>query len=390
MTQPTATRAPHVLNLGFRVFFVGAGLFAIVTMTAWMLMLQGQWVPDATPLGIVYGHEMIYGYALAVIAGFLLTAVRNWTGQQTPYGWHLFALFLPWVIARVLWLMAGDWMTWAALFDGLFWLLTCVALIRAIVAVKQYRQPGVVIKLLLLAIGNGLCYAGMMLGHISWVRVGLYLGFYLVIGLVLMIGRRVMPFFINRGLGVEVRNAKWLDITSMIAFVVFFVADVFVHQPWLLSAAALVVAVTNGWRLLLWHQKGIWGKSLLWSLYLAFWGITLSMFLFAIQPWAGFSHSLATHGLALFGIGLTTISMMARVSLGHTGRNIHQPPKLVVGMFVLMMVSAVSRAWLPLLDWLSYTACLHIAQATWILAFLLFCVAYLPILMAPRVDGKFG
>lgn len=384
--------APTLLNLGFRVFFAGAGVFAIATMTAWMLMLQGQWIPKLSSLGITYwhGHEMIYGYTLAVIAGFLLTAVKNWTGQQTPYGWHLFALFLPWVMARLLWLMGGDWMTWAALFDGLFWLLTFVALVRAIMAAKQYKQLAVLSKLLILGIGNGLCYAGMAVGQITWVRVGLYLGFYLVIGLVLMIGRRVMPFFIKRGLNVEVRNAKWLDITSMLAFVVFFVADVFFHQPWLMSTAALVVAVTNGWHLLLWHHRGIWDKSLLWSLYLAFWGVAVSMLLFAIQPWADFSHSLATHGLALFGIGLTTISMMARVSLGHTGRNIHQPPKLVAWMVALMMIAAISRAWLPMTDWLPYTTCLHMAQAAWIMAFLLFCVAYLPILVARRVDGKFG
>ena len=150
------------------------------------------------------------------------------------------------------------------------------------------------------------------------------------------------------------------------------------------------MAVINIVRLIGWYHHGIWQKPLLWSLYIAFLGMCLSFLLYALQPWLGYPHSLAMHGLAIAGIGMMTVAMMTRVSLGHTGRSIHQPPKTVNLMYGLMVLVFVSRVLLPLVDMSHYLVWIMIAQGAWIACFVLFCISYLPMLARPRPDGLFG
>ncbi|MGM8870736.1 NnrS family protein [Psychrobacter sp. 2Y5] len=404
-TQPPSSPHP-ILNLSFRIFFSGAAVFAVVVMTLWVLVFTGHTDIDAQTLNPLYwhGHEMIYGYALAVVAGFLLTAVQTWTGVKMPYGYKLLAIFSCWLIARLSWLAFGlgfdfgggsSLLYLAAIFDMLFVGLMAIVVFRAVLQVKQYKQMGILAKLALLTLGNGLCYWGIFTSDMTITKIGVYLGFYLVIGLVLTIGRRVVPFFIERGLAhdgivIKVRNSKWQDILSLAFFLAFFIVDLFYSNKYLLTIAALGVALINIVRLAGWYHRGIWQKPLLWSLYLAFLGMCLSFLLYALQPWLGFSHSIAVHALSIAGVGMMTLAMMARVSLGHTGRNIHQPPKSVNAMLALMVLVFVSRIFLPIIATEHYLLWVMIAQGAWIGCFILFCISYLPMLSKPRPDGLFG
>lgn len=403
--------SPHpILNLGFRIFFVGAAIFAVLTMTMWAGVLLGK-MPYYAPIHPFYwhGHEMIFGYALAVIAGFLLTAVKTWTAQPMPYGYKLLIIFLPWVMARLFWMGAhaanGISLLVAALvFDVLFWGLTCFYIIAAIVRVRQKRQIGIVAKLILLAVAHLIFYVGVFTNQTNWQSVGLYLAFYLIIAVVLTIGRRVLPFFIEKGVAIGhdgkpnpsiqyvQKNSNWLDKLSLYALLVFLVGAVFYPNKWLILCSGFAVAIANAMRLINWHHIGIWQKPLLWSLYISFWGLVAGFALFALHPFLNIAPALAMHLIALSGIGLTTISMMARVSLGHTGRNIHKPPRLVWAMFGWMGVAIVFRVIVPLFDHnaANYMTYMAIAQAAWILAFALFCVAYVKILSRQRPDGLFG
>ena len=401
--------SPHpILNLSFRIFFSAAALFAVVTMLLWAFVFTGHTDIDAQVLNPLYwhGHEMIYGYALAVIAGFLLTAVKTWTGVMMPHGYSLLAIFACWLLARLGWLafglgvaIAGSnvWLLYAAaLFDMLFIGAMAFVICRAVLQVKQYKQMGILAKLALLTLGNGLCYWGIISADMAITRVGIYLGFYLIIGLVLTIGRRVVPFFIERGLSgngtdsVTLRNSKIQDIASLAFFFAFFMTDLFYPNKYLLTITALGVAVVNIIRLLGWYNHGIWQKPLLWSLYIAFLGMCLSFLLYALQPWLGYPHSIAMHGLAIAGVGMMTVAMMTRVSLGHTGRSIHQPPRTVNVMYGLMVLVFISRVLLPLVDMSHYLAWIMVAQSAWIACFVLFCISYLPMLTRPRPDGLFG
>lgn len=405
MPSHPPTSAHPILNLSFRLFFSAGALFAIITMTLWAFVFTGHTDIDAQTLNPLYwhGHEMIYGYALAIVAGFLLTAVKTWTGVMMPHGYPLLALFGYWALARLGWLVfglgmaQGTWLLYAsAVFDLLFMGTMALVIIRAVLQVKQYKQLGILSKLVLLTIGNGLCYWGVFSANMTLTKMGMYLGFYLVIGLVLTIGRRVVPFFIERGLSVsgaetiKVRNSKAQDIASLLFFFAFFMVDVFYQNPYLLTLTALGVATVNIVRLWGWYHRGIWQKPLLWSLFIAFLGMCLSFVLYALQPWLGYPHSIAVHGLSIAGIGLMTVAMMARVSLGHTGRSIHQPPKMVNAMFALMVLAFISRVLLPLVNMEHYLLWIMLAQGAWIACFVLFCISYLPMLSQPRPDGLFG
>jgi uncharacterized protein involved in response to NO len=401
--------SPHpILNLSFRIFFSAAALFAIVMMTLWAFVFIGHTDIDAQTLNPLYwhGHEMIYGYALAVVAGFLLTAVKTWTGVMMPHGYKLLGIFVCWLLARLGWLAfglgidfgfaQGTWLYMAAVFDMLFIGTMAFVIFRAVLQVKQYKQMGILAKLTLLTVGNGLCYWGVFSANMSITRIGVYLGFYLIIGLILTIGRRVVPFFIERGLSMDgketvtLRNSKVQDIASLLFFLAFFIVDLFYPNKYLLTITALGVAVVNIVRLIGWYHRGIWQKPLLWSLYIAFLGMCLSFVLYALQPWLGYNPSIAVHGLSIAGVGMVTVAMMARVSLGHTGRSIHTPPKTINVMFGLMVLVFVSRVLLPLADMSHYLLWIMIAQGAWIACFVLFCISYLPMLARPRPDGLFG
>lgn len=401
--------SPHpILNLSFRIFFSAAALFAVITMLLWSFVFTGHTDIDAQALNPLYwhGHEMVYGYALAVIAGFLLTAVKTWTGVMMPHGYKLLAIFGCWLLARLSWAGFGLGMTVAgssisllyiaAVFDLLFIASMAFVICRAVLQVKQYKQMGILAKLALLTVGNGICYWGIINADMSMTKIGIYLGFYLIIGLVLTIGRRVVPFFIERGLSlgttevIKLRNSKVQDIASLLFFLAFFISDLFYPNQYLLTITALGVAVVNIVRLVGWYHRGIWQKPLLWSLYVAFLGMCLSFLLYALQPWLGYTHSIAMHGLAIAGVGMMTVAMMTRVSFGHTGRSIHQPPKTVNIMYGLMVLAFVSRVLLPLADMSHYLLWIMIAQGAWIACFVLFCISYLPMLARPRPDGLFG
>lgn len=401
--------SPHPLfNLSLRIFFSAAAVFAIVMMTLWAFVFTGHTDIDAQTLNPLYwhGHEMIYGYALAVVAGFLLTAVKTWTGVMMPHGYQLLGIFVCWLLARLGWAAFGlgidfgfeqsAWLYIAAVFDMLFIGLMAFAIFRAVLKVKQYKQMGILAKLALLTLGNGLCYWGVFSANMNLTKIGMYLGFYLIIGLILTIGRRVVPFFIERGLSmggaetVTVRNSKGQDIASLLFFLAFFITDLFYPNKYVLTITALGVAVVNIVRLMGWYHRGIWQKPLLWSLFIAFLGMCLSFVLYALQPWLGYNHSIAVHGLAIAGVGMMTLAMMARVSLGHTGRSIHTPPKTVNIMFGLMVLVFISRVLLPIVDMDNYLLWIMIAQGAWIACFVLFCISYLPMLARPRPDGLFG
>ncbi|WP_435932632.1 NnrS family protein [Moraxella bovoculi] len=410
--QNTAKRptSPHpILNLGFRIFFVGAALFAVVAMLLWLAILQG-FAPFKGVINPFYwhGHEMVFGYALAVIAGFLLTAVKTWTNQPMPYGWKLFAIFLPWALARIMWVGAhavpsNAMLVVAFVLDMLFWGLTSFAVIRAVWAARQKRQIGVVAKLTLLYIAQLAFYVGVFTNHLSMQQVSVYAALYLVIGVVFTIGRRVLPFFIvkgisvnndgkSNGINVKQKNSALLDRANLVGLFGFIVFDLFVVMPKVAAIFALICLIVNALRLKNWYHAGIWQKPLLWSLVIAFAGMTMSMLIFVVYPFIDSSmnlHALGLHGLALFGVGLMTVAMMARVALGHTGRNIHQPPKTVGAIFVLMIVSALCRVLLPMFGG-DYMTWVLVSQVAWVLSFMLFCVSYVGILSKARTDGLFG
>jgi len=393
LEQPVQRSGAAILNLGFRPFFAGAAMFSLVSVLAWMglYVFNWQWQP-ALPGLTWHAHEMVYGYAMAVIAGFLLTAVRNWTGVQTLHGLPLLLLFLLWLAARLLLAGGTELLAWAALADGLFNLLLLIALAWPIVKVRQFKQIGMLSKVMLLMLANLLFYAGALNIYPRGVQAGLYSGVYLVMALIFVMSRRVLPFFIERGLGESVTliNRGWLDGASLLLFIGFWLADIIEPDSLLVAWLAGLLCVLHAIRLAGWHAAGIWARPLLWVLYLAYaavivgFALKMAVYVFAIPP------SLPLHAFTYGGIGLFTLGMMARVTLGHTGRNILEPPAGVSWMFALLVIGSVIRVALPLLDAARYSLWMGLSQLLWVLAFFLFMVIFLRMLYQPRADGQPG
>jgi uncharacterized protein involved in response to NO len=345
------------------------------------------------PAVIWHAHELIYGYSMAVIAGFLLTAVRNWTNIQTLYGWPLALLFLLWALARLtpfLDLEGGLYIL--AILDLAFVLFLLIAVVTPIVRTRQWRQLGITSKLILLGLGNACFYAGLFGWFDHGIRIGLYGGFYLIIALIITMGRRLIPFFTERGVGYEVKltNRRWLDITSLVLFLVFLVADVFFGARQFAAISAIVLFALHCLRLYGWYTPGIWCYPLLWSLHAGYAFIVSGFALYAAAVWFGLSPFPAVHAFAVGGIGIITVSMMARVSLGHTGRNIHQPPRIVPLVLLALILAGLLRVFPPLLNIADYRLWIALSQILWILAFAGFLLVYFPVLIKPRIDGQAG
>lgn len=383
-----------LFNLGFRVFFLGAGIFSIVSISLWLAIFLFQ-----LPLSIHsisstqwHAHEMVYGYSLAVIAGFLLTAVKNWTGVQTVYGKPLILLFSLWAAARLLFLPGTSYLFIAGIFDVLFSLSLVLSVSYPIIKVKQWKQLGILSKVILLITCNVLFYLGALNVLDNGIFWGIYGGLYLVIGLILTMGRRILPFFIERGVGYEVKlfNSNWLDRLSLLLFLAFFVSELFLKNQPLSSYLALGLFMVNAIRLVGWHTSGVWQKGLLWSLYLSFWFICLGFLLFAGIHFVGVSEFLAIHAFAFGGIGVVTMGMMSRVALGHTGRDIGNPPKAVSYALGILVLGAVIRVIVPLFDAVNYAIWVGLSQTLWIISFLIFTIIYFPLLINSRIDGQPG
>ena len=393
--SPQSERWP-LWQTGFRPFFLGASLWAIVAMLIWfgVLRLGWQFPFNGLTATIWHGHEMLYGFSVAVIAGFLLTAVPNWTETKPIGGLPLVFVFASWLGARVTGLIGGaEVLVVTACLDLLFLsgLLVCAAL--PIVRGKHWKQSGILAKVILLIIGNAAYYLGAS-GHLeNGIVLGLNIGFYLVIALVLTLGRRLIPFFIERRLKLSqpVRNDKWVDRASIILFLVFWALQVFTHQTLWIQTIALLLFYLHSFRLYHWHRPGIWADPLLWVLFVSYGFIVLSFALVA-APLFGVNYSpfLALHLFAVGGIGLITCGMMARISLGHSGRDLRAPPRMISIAFVSIALAAIVRVFLPMYFIEHYLLWLTISQWLWIGGFAVFFLNYMTILLSPRIDGKPG
>jgi uncharacterized protein involved in response to NO len=386
--------SPRVIRRAtpFRPFFIAAGLSAFLLIPLWLLILTGhvEWQNDLGAAGW-HAHEMIFGYSIAVAAGFLLTAVKNWTGIQTLHGYPLLLLFLLWIIARIL-PFFGVPLSIIAAADNLFILLLTVSISLPLLKAKHWKSFALVLHLFLLLMSNIVFYLGAYDILFHGIHYGLYLGLYLILSLIFIMGRKVIPFFIEKGVDypIQVTNWKWIDKSNIVIFWLFGIADLINPNSYFTAGFAGLSALIHGIRLGGWHTRGIWKRPLLWILYLGYAFLVLGFTLKVGAILNGISVFLALHAFAYGGIGMITIGMMARVSLGHTGRNIYAPPRSLFWIFALLLYGALIRVIFPLIDSSFYLLWITLSQSIWIFAFAWFSIIYFPIFVYPRIDGRYG
>jgi len=390
-TRPVPSFA--LFELGFRPFFAGAVLMAAVLMAVWMLTYTfGKSLPFSglSPL-LWHGHEMVFGYALAVAAGFLLTAIRNWTNIQTIRRAPLAAVFLLWLGAR-LGFLANAPLAWVAALDLLFGAGLTAAVFYPVLKVKQWKNISVASKIALLLISNILFYLGAAGVIADGQRIGLFAGFYVILALIFTIGRRVMPFFIERELDepVVLPNKVWIDRSSLWLFLAFAIADIISSRHWTTLILAASLFVIHCIRFAGWYHHGIWKKPLLWVLKLGYAWMIAAFAIKVLEAFVSLPPNLATHAFAVGAIAVTTTGMIARISLGHSGRNIHQPPAIVTPVFILLGLAAFVRVLLPMAFAGQYMLWIGLSQVLWIAAFLMLFTSYVPMWVRQRVDGRPG
>jgi uncharacterized protein involved in response to NO len=281
----------------------------------------------------------------------------------------------------------ASWLELAAATDTVFLVGLLVGTARPVVQTRQWKQAGVLAIPAAMLAGNLTFYLGALGLLPSGVFLGLYSGLYLILALIFKIGRRVVPGFIERGVGdpVRVTNRRWVDLSALALFLPFAIADLVTPDGAAPAALAGLLCVLHAVRLVGWHTPGMWRKPLLWVLFLGYaslvagFALKAAAYVFAISPY------LAVHAFTVGGIGMMTIGMMARVSLGHTGRNVLDPPAGLSEMFVVLFVGAVVRVLFPLLAASSYALWIGLSQALWITAFAIFLYRYSSILVRPAV-----
>ena len=388
-----ALKTPPLLRLAFRPFFLLGSLLALLAIPLWVhayLGVAGHWQPVGGWLAW-HRHELVFGFAGAIIAGFLLTAVQTWTGRPSLSGRPLGGLVLVWLGARLSWLLGAP--LWFLIpLNLLFLLLAALVMARLLWAVRQRKNYPVVAILLLLLLAEAQCLAGLAMDDQDWQRRAALAAVWLVAAMMTLIGGRVIPFFIQRGLGrtTAVAPIAWLDwaLLTGAALVAVLHATGLALQPSLsIALLFLLLALGHGVRLLRWFDRGLHRVPLLWSLYLAYAWLVLACAGMALWH-AGvlLNYSQPLHALTVGSMAGLILAMLARVTLGHTGR----PLVLPSGMpwaFALLNVGAVARVFLIEL-WPQ--AGLWLAMTCWSLAFALFLWRYAPMLCTTRADGHPG
>jgi len=380
--------------LGFRPFYLLAALFAAWALPWWMASYSGALHLGGYLQGMNWhSHEMIFGFVPAVIAGFLLTAARNWTGQPTPSGAKLGMLAALWLVARVA-AVTGPAPV-AALLDMAFLPTLGVLVAIPVWRSRNVRNFKVLLVLSLLAAAN----IAYHLSYLNWLPAyvmphALAAALDIVTILMAIIGGRVIPAFTANAVATaKPRHVKSVEVVALGSLVLILAADVWtIWQPLTSSAWAVLfalAAVAHGVRLVLWQPHRTLHNMLLCMLPAAYAWIPVSLALRAAGQVWGISPGAATHALTIGAIASLMMAMMTRSALGHTGR------KLSAGWtetsaFLLLQFAAIVRVGATFVPGLYYSNAVITAGFLWLLAFATFLLRYWAILTRPRIDGKPG
>ena len=386
-----------ILRQAFRpLFLLGAG-FSTIAMLLWGMALGGKLdLPVYGNIMFWHSHEMMFGFVIAIVLGFLLTAVQNWTGLRAPHGNTLLILTVLWAAARLGMLFGSDLPWWlVAAVDVSLLPVAAILFGRMVLKVNQTRNLFFVPILLLLTVCNLLMHYGLQFGQYHIQVLGAYNAVFLVTLLMAIIGGRVLPMFTANGtMTPKVQPIVWLDRIALgslwLVFAVHFL-NLYTILPNLLMVLLFTVsAVATAIRVARWKIWITWRVPLLWSLHIAYWFIPVGLALFALR-YAGveLTQSIAIHALTAGAMGSMILGMIARVSLGHSGRPL-QPKLIMTGAFLLVFISALTRVFLMWLVPEMASQWLMFSTMTWALAYGIYVVVYFKVLTTPRADGNPG
>ncbi|CAH9018112.1 NnrS family protein [Candidatus Nitrosacidococcus sp. I8] len=379
---------------GFRPFFWFGAVTSCAWMVLWLLLLSGVEYNVNLPLPYWHAHEMLFGFVSAIIAGFLLTAVKSWTGRPTASGFSLFFLLIVWIAGRVVMLLANNIPDIAiAIIDTAF--VPCLLFFvgRPIIATRNTRNMGI------LAILGGLIICNTLF-HLSWMGY-LSMGIIpfvlqtvinVVTLLMVIIGGRVIPAFTqNRLPGVKIYQLTWLNHLALTTTAVFLIIETIPSMEKYAGYLGIAAGSLNFIRLLGWGWHKTFPHPLLWILNLGYLWICAGLVAkglnssYLIDDY----RNIALHMLATGAMGTLILGMMSRVALGHTGRPMELPHGMLKS-YIFITLAAITRVSAPLLPMQVSTVALFLAGGLWVAAYLIFLYYYTPILWKSRIDGRPG
>ncbi|MDP1780840.1 MAG: NnrS family protein [Hydrogenophaga sp.] len=391
-TEPVHAPSPPgwpLLRLGFRPFYLGAAAYGMLAVPLWIAFMLGKVSLNLTLSPVLWhAHEMLFGFAVAVIVGFLLTAGKVWTGLDTPRGVALAALAGLWLAARVAAVFAPYGVY--AVLDLLLLPLVAGIFITLLLRAGGGRNLPLGAILLLLALANA-AFHGAVSGLIDIEPVrALHAGLALIVMIECVIAGRVIPAFTQSALpGLRLKVPPWLEQatlgTTAIALALWVLLPANAFSATALGAAACLHAL----RLWRWKPLRTRSRPILWVLHLAYAWLPAGLALLALSQLGVLGVSSGIHALAVGATGGLIIGMITRTARGHTGRPL-QATRLETAAYLLVACAAVSRVLLPLLAPQHLVIWLVAAAAAWGIAFALYLVVFSPWLVTTRLDGKDG
>ncbi len=384
-----AAAGPTILQHSFRPFFMAAGFWAMLAIPLWLLSFAGILeTPEKFDALLWHQHEMLFGFAGAAIAGFVLTAVPNWTGRLPVSGGRLAILVAFWLAGRVGFLSAA-WIgpLATAVLDLAFLTALAVMIGRELIAGKNWRNLPVLLIISFFTLGNWLIHFEAN-GIAATAEIGIRLSTFVLALLVALIGGRIVPSFTRNWL---VRNGSTalpappmgrIDTIALVALVVFVIAKVAQPDHLITAHLAVLTGVLHGIRLLRWKGWAVLNEPLMWVLHLGYAWLVVALLLIGLTGLTDFlSPTSAIHALTAGAFGTMILAMMTRASLGHTGRELTASAG-TSAIFVLITIAAVLRVAAPELgEWAMW-----FSGGAWTLAFGLFTVLYFPVFTQPRVQ----
>ncbi len=388
MPEPSKGVLAHpVLGYGFRLFFLLGALYSIISLLIWGGFYAGLVTPPLFMVDPVswHAHEMIYGFTMAIVAGFLLTAVANWTDSTPVRGFHLLGLGLLWLTGRVVMNFdLGFPEVVILIFEGAFILTLAFSL--SIPLFKTWDKRNFVFLVLL-----AILFACDMLFLITKERTSLYVAVIIIVAMISLIGGRIIPAFTvdalqQRGEEVHETPQGRLDVLAILSLLLIILVLVFFKQEEaILAGTAFLSTIIHVLRLRRYHTHRILDDPMVWILHVGYSWVILGLFFTGVSALGFLPFSIALHAFTAGAIGSMTLGMMCRVTLGHTGRN-RIASNLTKLSFLLLQCAAFMRVF-GLMIAPDYSIEWIIGSATlWILCFALYILIYAPMLWKPDLN----
>ena len=392
LQQRRAYEGPVFFSLGFRPFFMFAGIWAVLAMGLWLVVLiSGQDLPSRMMGPDWHQHEMVFGYTSAVIAGFLLTAVPNWTGRPPMTGPPLVGLFALWLAGRLALVFSAFLPVLAApLIDMSFLAVLIFVIGREIIAGNNKRNLKLLIILGLLLLANGIYHYEAL--HSGVVQVyGIRLGVGMIIMLIMVIGGRIIPSFTRNWLAQQGLSGDEIptpfnrfDLIALVAAALALMSWLAAPDTLAMRILAAIAALLHFARLSRWSGLRCISEPLVLVLHAAYLFVPIGFFMLAlgdlVPSWTGGTR--VPHAWTAGAIGVMTLAVMTRASLGHSGRSL-KSSLAINAIYLAALGAAVTRVAAEF--WPGNQVILYASASTWLAAFTLFTLAYFPLLTKPRI-----